>query len=371
MSIPTYILNNNAIPSKWYISSLLDYLKNIPEEYVESDYKKLFDELTDDLNESIKSLDFNILIIFTKKLKFLEKINNYYDNLKKILNNILINEKVKHIVEEESIPVEIIFKYEEEQKKFELTKSNIKEKLLENKIIYEIPTKNITIFKTIEAFTSHFPNLAKYQEKDKINPFDIIKELNINKKINYYFEIIKEKISKTDIENDEYEKMYQEKIKDYVMNKIYEKIYPPEPSELDKKMYEKTKSISWIEPELIINKDYIFDNMLPDILIEFKQMNIAHSPFKKLNIMKRILYNIENLVRFNEGEDNDVGADDIGPILNYILIKAEPPRIFSDIEYIKIFLKNLKLESSIAHFESISNLIINDSDEKYKLNKRE
>ena len=204
MTSPTFILNNNTIPSMWYINSLLEYLNKIPEDYKENDFQKLFEELKEDLNKSIKSLDFQILILFRNKLKFIDKLNNYYENEQKSFNNILINENVKYIAEEIFIPINMTFKYDSEEKKFELKKSNIKEKLLEDKKIYEYPKKNQIVFKTIEAFTRYFPNFAKYQRLQDINPIDIINELSINKYIDQYFEIIKEKIIKIGIGIKEY-----------------------------------------------------------------------------------------------------------------------------------------------------------------------
>ena len=127
MTLPTFILDNNTIPSIWYINSLLDYLNKIPEEYKENDFQKLFEELKKDLNKSIKSLDFQILILFMNKLKFIDKINNYYENKIKSFNNIIINEKIKKIVEESSIPSKMTFKYDRDKKKFILKKFNIKD----------------------------------------------------------------------------------------------------------------------------------------------------------------------------------------------------------------------------------------------------
>ena len=370
MALPNFILSNNTIPSIWYLNSILYYLNKIPEEYKENDYKKLFNELTQNLKDSINNLDFEKLIIFRNKLKFIDKINNYYDNVKGLYNNIIINENIKHMVEELYIPVEIIFKYDNEVKIFELTKSNIKEKLFEDKIIYEIPKKKIKAFKTIEAFTRYFPNLSKYQLNQEINPIKIIKELSINLKIKNYFEIIKDKLTqKGQLDLKLYENLYKEKIKNYIMNKIYEKIYPPEPDEMDNKIYQQTINNSWVEPNTILGKDYILDNMLPDILNEFEQINIVKSPYTKLNCIKKILNLIESLIKFNEGEDKEVGPDDIEPVLEYIFIKAHPYKIFTNLEFIKIFSENLgKHESCIAIFESICKLILDFKIENINLN---
>ena len=374
MSLPNFILNNNTIPSIWYINSILEYLTKIPEDYKENDYKKLFEELTQNLNSSINSLDFEILILFRNKLKFVEKMNNYFENIKNLVNNISINQKIKNIVEEISIPVDVVFRYDSKDKKFELTKSSIKEKLFEDKIVYEEHKKKFITFKTIEAFTNYFPNLSRYQLLQGINPFVIIKELGINHKLNNYFEIIKEKLIKNGIiDLKKYEDLYKEKIKDYIMNKIYEKIYPPEADELDSKIFKKAICLSWIEPNLILEgKDYIFDNLLPDILNEFEKINIVKTPYKKVNCIKNILAYITNLIKFNEGEDKNPGGDDITPVLNYVFIKAHPYRIFSDLEFIKIFVNELgKYEFEIMSIESMFSLVNNSTNETFKLSPEE
>ena len=354
MSLPNFILNNNTIPSTWYINSILEYLDKIPQDYIENDYRKLFSELTQNLNDSINSLDFEKLILFRNKLKFIDKMNNYYDSIKELINNIVFNENIKNIVKDAFIPIDIIFKYDNKEKKFELKQSNLKEKVFEDKIIYEIPKKNITTFKTIEAFAIYFPNLSKLE----INPINILRELKIKEKIENYFKIIEEKLRP--VISKQYESIYNEKIKDYIMNKIYQKIYPSNPDDKDMKIYNKSLSLSWVDPHLFLNKDYIFDNMLPDILNEFKQINKLNNPFKKLESIKKIMSFIETLIKFNEGIDKEIGAEDITPVLNYIFIKASPYEISTDIEFVKTFLnKNGQFENCLANIESMFDVIIN------------
>ena len=372
MSLPNFILNNNTIPSIWYINSILDYLNKIPEDYRKNDYEKLFNELIKNLNDSINELDFEKLILFRNKLKFLDKMNNYYEKLFKLKNNIVINENIKRIAEDAFIPVDISFKYDDEgEKYFKLQKSKLQNKDFEDKIIYEGHKKKS--FKTIEVFTRYFPNLNIYQELQDKNPLDIIKELSINEQIITYFEIIKEKaIKKNVIELKKYDSLYSENIKDYIMNKIYDKIYPLVANDKDNQIFQKTIELSWVEPQLIIKKDYIFDNVLPDILNEFKQINIVKNPFKKLNSIRKIMEYINSLIKFNEGEDKEIGADDITPVLNYVFIKAKPLRIFSDIEFTKLFCENGgQFENSLVNFESICLVIINSSNKNFNLSSEE
>ena len=373
MTLPNFILDNNTIPSKWYITSLLDYLNKIPDEYIENNYKKLFSELTQNINESINVLDFEILILFRNKLKFLHKCFDYYENVLKLKNSITINDNIKLIAEQAFIPVDLYFKYDKNEKKFELKRSNLKDKAFEDKIMHEDSKKRFKSLKTIEAFTRYFPHLTKYEINKGKDPLEIIKELSISVQINSYFSIIKERITKVDLfKLDKYDSLYSDKIKDYIMNKIYSKLYPSKESEKDKNVYDKCKRLSWVEPNMIVNKDYIFDNMLPEILNEFDQINIAKTPYQKLNNIKNIMKYIDNLIKFNEGIDKEIGAEDITPVLNYVFIKAQPKNICTDIEFTKLFSENYgKYENCLVNFESMCIVIINTTSENFMLSSEE
>ena len=47
--------------------------------------------------------------------------------------------------------------------------------------------------------------------------------------------------------------------------------------------------------------------------------------------MSNIFMSITNLVKFNSTGKNDTGVDDLMPILNYSAIKAQPIKLFSNI----------------------------------------
>ena len=67
-----YTIDGN-IPSEWYVNSLLEYLKKLPKDLTDNDNEKLFDELENDVNNSIKELDFDIMGEFLDKIKFIKK----------------------------------------------------------------------------------------------------------------------------------------------------------------------------------------------------------------------------------------------------------------------------------------------------------
>ena len=179
--------------------------------------------------------------------------------------------------------------------------------------------KKIKVLKTIETFIRYLPNIANYQISHKINSFEIINELSINKKVMNYLNIIREILVKEKVIENNHD-IYYAKITTYIFNKIYEKLYPPQSFEMDNKIFDKSKNLSWIEPKNILEKEYIFDNILPDILKEFEKINLVKTSKEKLNSIGNIPQFIESLIKLNEGKDKEVGFDDIGPIINYIFI---------------------------------------------------
>ena len=370
MSLPNFILDNNTIPSIWYINSILDYLKKIPQDYIDNDYQKLFIELMQNLNDSINELDFETLILFRNKLKFIDKINNYYDNLKQKINNIEFNKFIKKIVETHFLPIDLILKFGKKENILEITKSSIKEKTFENKIVLENPKKHLITFKTIEAFTRYFPNFVDIEKKEGIRTIEIIRKLNLKEKLQNYFKIIEETMN---WKNQKYESIYKDKIQDYIMNKIYDKIYPFKLNPKDRTIYKKSLSLNWVDPHLLMdNKDYIFDNMLPDIINEFNQINIKKNPFKKLESLRKIMSLIDNLIKFNEGIDKEIGAEDITPVLNYVFIKACPCGLATDLDFVKSFLDDFgEYENSIANIDSMCDVIINTTAETFNLTTEE
>ena len=380
MSLDTY-LDNNLIPANWSVTSVLHYMKKIPEEYKVNDYEKFFEELTSDLEQSINEFNFEKLFMFKKKKNFMKKLIIYYKECINLLEDINYNEIVKDFVEKSFLPIEVKFYYDDDdEKKFELKKSNIKEKAMKDLDILEDKKNEKVIFRTVSSFIRYFPDLNKYQDKKDINPFQIIKDLSINRSLFHYFDIIKNSFiqDKKICTGEKYDKIYDEKIKNYIMNKIYKKIYPRELEQEDSKLFQKTMHLSWVEPNMIIPGNSsldVLDNILPDVLSEFKKLNKAHSPFIKFSCIKRIFENIGIIIKFNdggEGENRDIGAEDITPYLNYVLIRACPSRIFSDIKFIKFFLKNEgKNDYDFMNVEMMCNNILESDYKNFNISETE
>ena len=375
INLPNFILNSNTVPSEWYLNSLLDNLSLLEKSYKNSDFLKLYKELYNDLSKSIESLNFHFLIIFRNRIKFIDRAKDYYETIENSAKNIIINEKIKSMVENNFLPVEVQFKYDDDDEDvFKIKFSNLKEKNFENKLFLQDTKKNSFTFQTIESFASNFPNLVGYQIFQDENPLEIISKLNMANSLKEYFQLIREKfIKKNLIEEKDYDTLYKNKISEYFMNKIYEKIYPIEPQKEDSDIFKKATKLSWVEPNTLLNKDYIYETSLPDILHQFQNLNTARTPQKKFECIKKILELINNLIIFNEGDKKDISLDDITPPLFYIFIKAHPFKIFTDLEFIKTFLdiKNGVYSFHIKQIESAINILLNCDEKNFGLSKEE
>ena len=319
----------------------MEYLKVIPDEYSKNDFEKLYIEIESEIKISLKKIDFEIISSFFEKVKLAQRENNYLDIINRITNNLILNEKVQKIVEEEFIPFKLFFTYNNEKKEFYFTKSKMKEKDFKKKKAEKKIKKNYC--KSIKSFTKKFPNLTLYEDNMVKDIFEIQTELNIPEKLIQYFYNVKDylilnkKVSTNiDIE------LIIEKISDYVMNKIYKKIFPINKDKKDEEIEQKCKLLDWIQPKHFIQdkKNYIFDCFLKDAIYYFNKIEADTSPMKKMKSIKEIFNFIYKLVKFN-GDKIKAGIDDLMPILNYALIKAKPERIYSNLKFIELYIGDL------------------------------
>ena len=339
---------DESIPSEWYIELLFEYLKKLPPEYKENDYKKLYEELKNDIEKSIKQYDFEELSIMIDKKKFGRKIKAYYNNKKEILDDINLNKNVNKIIENEPINVKLYFKYKGDKKGLNIYQEDKGDKQLDflDSFIFVDPNHKAKSCKTIEAFTKNFPDLDRIASYENQSVFDIQKELEVPDKLNIFFNIIKNYLKEGNKAKDEKSiNIIFEKIYDYVMAKIYRKIYPNEENPFDLSLQKKIDIYSWIEPNNLIknNINYNFELVLPDITRYFNSIDIEKSPRKKINNMVNIFSSINKLLTFQN--QSLIGVDDQMPLLNYIFIKAKPKRIFTNIEFMELFMGDRIMKS--------------------------
>ena len=336
------LLKDEKIPSQWYLNSIIEYLKKLPENLVEHDYNELFNQLENDINNSIKLLNFEKVSLFADKIKLAKKSHIFYNKAKKIMMDIDLNRQVHDILENQIIPVQIKFKYTEKEKIFEISPytgyKGVREKFHIFSRYFYSQNSNKKNCQTIKQFTNIFPNLIEYNEKQDLNIFEMMEELKIPKKLLKYFDYIGDNLKQ--LENGDEQKFKNIKIKiyDYVLEKLYDKIFPSDFQQKDIIIYQNCVKCSWVELKHFVKgkNDYFLENFVPDTINNFEQINKEKSPRKKLKCVNNIFKCIYNLAQLNG--DMIESTDDSLPILNYVFIKARPTYIYSNCIFMQLFL---------------------------------
>ena len=366
MKASNYLIDG-TIPSEWYCVSLMECLKKLPDDYKKNEYEKLFDELTSELNESIKICNFDYMSMFLDQMKFGNRNKAYFEKVKGIYMDIELNNKANNIIENDVINITLYHKLKGPNKEFFIYQEGIKEKQLEFLDSFTFESKyRGRLCKTIEQFAKAFPNLNKYVQgkdnlDDNIEIFELQKQLDIPNKLTTFFNMINTHL-KSKFKNENEINIINDKIYDYVMSRICFKIYPKVRNIQDQLILDKTCQLNWIEPEYILkdNVRYDFDFVLPDINTYFKLIRTEKSPRKKIINLNNIFLSINKLLKFTKG-DVTIGVDDQMPLLTYCFIKARPWGIFTDSYLMKLYIgnkKNKNEDNELSQLLSICDFII-------------
>jgi hypothetical protein len=330
------------------------HFDNLPQEYKNNDYSRIFKEIIDDTIILILELQNNILNEFFMKIRYAEKINEIttkiYNNIKTMENSFYI----KCLYKKTKIFGNIII----EKDYYDLIK----------KVKFEPSPHNESKLVFIKSFLTEIPNFVEYESK--IQNLDFLKmEENIGlvDTVIAYFKELKKAIKKdiiiSNLSTEEFLQVLYG-LENYILKKLFKRLYPNNQSKEDLIIQKKCIRLSFIKPDNII-KDKKFKKInekLLEISIEYiKEMEKNTTPMEKLNCFKKAMNFLSNSMEFNSGK-TDFGIDDLLPLLTYIVIKAKPEKLSSDYNYCLMYLnKDLSKKqygSLLAQIGVITNIII-------------
>ena len=340
---------NEKIPIYLYGHYLIDNINNLDKKYSDNDYQELYNKI---YNEEIYNLELlkkywdEIITKNDEKFKLVDKtINKLKLNLDHINNAININEIetiIFHSKIEAYIRVDVI-------NKNEVNPPIIIEDILIKK------NEESTLINNIEEFINIFSeNSLVCDPQLKIKPYDllildIVDGKNDNKiydSILNYLSIVKNKIKIIYPEKKEKDKnKIIDIIKDYIIKYIYKLVFPKASLKGDKDFYRHTQLLDWVTPANLSIKNIDFAQLtFAESLI--KKFEDSKSINEKINCICDLQRYINNIFKFNTGKNEEIGQDEITPVLQYLIIKIQPRRIISNINYIKCFLNE---EDLISH----------------------
>ena len=105
-----------------------------------------------------------------------------------------------------------------------------------------------------------------------------------------------------------------------------------------------------------------------------RKIDEARSVLDKLNLIINAHTSINNTIKFSSGKDDDSGQDEMTPIFQYIILKAHPRRMYSNINYLKCFLGDNLTDSRgflLSQIESATSYINNINCDQLKISKNE
>ncbi|KAJ6848297.1 vacuolar protein sorting-associated protein 9A-like [Iris pallida] len=147
-----------------------------------------------------------------------------------------------------------------------------------------------------------------------------------------------------------------EGLEKYVMTKLFNRAFAslPEDVQSDEELSEKMALLQqFIQPENLDIKP-IFQNETSWLLAqkELQKINMYKAPRDKLVCILNCCKVINNLLLnvSMASDDNPPGADDFLPVLIYVVIKANPPRLHSNLLYIQRYRRQSRLVSETAYF---------------------
>ena len=388
----------DKIPLKWYGQYLYNNKKGLSQIYQNDDYEKLYIELLEEEENILKELKLFSSTIITRDGMNLRCAENLLDKVKYDLGDIEEAKKfvkIEKFIDTEKIEVCMRFKEEKDDKNSSeklpmVIITDISECNHQKNATDDNDKKNKSLAHTlfikdfINKFTDNSQNMDKNSLNYKLKIFsteDIInseRKNGIFKTMKMYMNLVKKRIKEPIINEGLFNDLpnigeIAEKIEDHILRQIYKDVFPPEQKE-DVIFYQRTKCLNWVTPEQLDIKT-IYINQLGFAIDSIRQIDEARSVLDKLDLIASAHTSVNNTIKFSSGKDDDSGQDEMTPILQYIILKAHPKRMHSNINYIKCFLGDSNLTDSkgflLSQIESAASYINNLNYEILKIPKEE
>ena len=333
-----------------FCSSYLQlHIDDLPKIYKEKNYCLLIMEIIKKHESIINELNFSIINQFYLKVKAGHKLNmiikNNYYQIKEMEKCICI----EYLFDKLDLPCHLNIKKD--------GMGNI------NSVSYGPVDGSKSRIHSIQSFIDIFPDFRKYSTKvDDI--IDLEEKVELDVALNAYFKdlrglVKKEKII-TRFTPEELEFITNE-LENYILFKLYDKLFPAESSDKDKKFYRKCCRLDFVKPEnLIKDKKMINEKLWETAMVLINEMDEKLTPADKVKNFGKAFSILQNSISFCSGK-NDLGIDDTISSLIYVILKSKPKNIFSNSKYCQLLL-NPELAKKqygilLSQIEMIKNII--------------
>ena len=339
----------------FYASYLEIHIEDLDDKYKENNYSLLIMEILKKYERIINQINSVIINQYYIKIQNGIKLNLIYKN------NYLQTKKMEKCICIKYLFDKLILPYKLNMVKDE---SNKITKITYEKLTTELNQRNMNAY-TIQSFIDNFPDFRKIAENEE-DIIDFEENIELDSALNSYFNDIKN-LLKTETIMERYSKdefdTVQTDLENYILYKLFTKLFPSKPTKKDTKFYNKCCRLSFIKPEALIkDKNAINEKLWQASIVLINELDNKFTPFDKVEKFGKAFAILQNSLTFSSGK-NDLGIDDTISILIYVMIKAKPKNIFSNSKFCQLFL-NPGLAKKLygilmSQIEMIKNIIYN------------